>query len=160
MRIQQHLERGLVALAGAASGNRAFTAQHLADFLGLVLPLLGSPLVGEGAAFEAVRSLAQCLPGVLGKQGLSVARALRLVELDSRGCSPKRSLFCPWGCQLFLGFVYLRTSGNVAPRAKSVLASLVMLSFLNFLGGFMLSVGIVDTRERACKQVRASRAAW
>lgn len=50
-----------------------------------VLPLLGSPLVGEGAAFEAVRALAGCLPGPLGRAGLSVARALRLVELYSRG---------------------------------------------------------------------------
>ncbi len=87
VRIQQHLERGLAALAGAASGNRAFTTQHLADYLDLVLPLLGSPLVGEGAAFEAVRSLAECLPGVLGEHGMAVARALRLVELDSRGKS-------------------------------------------------------------------------
>ena len=91
MRIQQQLERGLAALAGAAPGNRAFTAQHLADFLDLVLPLLGSPLVGESAAFEAVRSLAECLPGVLGQHGLSVARALRLVELDLRGTSWKYS---------------------------------------------------------------------
>lgn len=83
--VQQRLERGLDALAGAARGNRGFTADHLEDFLGLVLPLLGSPLVGEGAAFEAVHALAQCLPGALGSHGLAVARALRLVELDKDG---------------------------------------------------------------------------
>ncbi len=83
--MQRRLERGLDALAGAALGNKKFTADHLEDFLGLVLPLLGSPLVGEGAAFEAVHALAQCLPGDLGKHGLAVARALRLEELDKHG---------------------------------------------------------------------------
>ncbi len=84
MAIQRRLERGLHALAGAASGDKAFTAQHLEEFLGPVLPLLGSPLVGEGAGFEAVRTLAECLPGPLGAAGLDVARALRLVELHQR----------------------------------------------------------------------------
>ncbi len=83
--VQHKLERGLYALAGAAQGNRGFTADHLEDFLGLVLPLLGSPIVGEGAAFEAVHALAQCLPSTLGSHGLAVARALRLVELDKYG---------------------------------------------------------------------------
>jgi hypothetical protein len=60
--IKRRLERGLAALTGAASGDRTFTAAHLDEFLEPVLPLLGSPLVGEGAGFEAVHALAQvCL---------------------------------------------------------------------------------------------------
>lgn len=39
MRIQQRLGRGLDALAGAASGNPAFTAQHLEAFLDQVLSM-------------------------------------------------------------------------------------------------------------------------
>lgn len=83
--MQRKLEQGLDALAGAALGNRKFTADHLEEFLGLVLPLLDSPLVGEGAAFEAVHALAQCLPGDIGKHGLAITCALRLVELDKHG---------------------------------------------------------------------------
>jgi len=90
--VQRRLERGLDVLAGAAIGNRAFTADHLEQFLELVLPLLGSPLVGEGAAFEAVHALARSLPGSLGIHGLAVARALRLVELAKHG--DRLSLAC------------------------------------------------------------------
>ena len=43
--IQDRLADGLRALAGAASGSRSFTLEHLEEFLDLVLPLLGSPLV-------------------------------------------------------------------------------------------------------------------
>jgi hypothetical protein len=83
--LQQRMANGLDALAGAALGNASFTAQHLEDILPLVMPLLGSPLVGEGAAFEAVHALAQCLPGTIGQHGLAVARSLRVVELSKQG---------------------------------------------------------------------------
>ena len=39
------LAHGLHALAGSAMGNCPYTLEHLEDFLNLVLPLLGSPLV-------------------------------------------------------------------------------------------------------------------
>ena len=43
--IRDQLANGLRAMAGAASGCRSFTLEHLEEFLDLVLPLLGSPLV-------------------------------------------------------------------------------------------------------------------
>ena len=109
--VQRRLERGLDALAGAALGNTKFTADHLEDFLGLVLPLLGSPLVGEGAAFEAVHALAQCLPGNLGKHGLAIARALRLVELDKHGAEHICNLMVCFLCAVvgqgaYINFTY------------------------------------------------------
>ncbi len=83
--VRDRLARGLRALAGAALGNLAFTAQHLEAYAALVTPLLGSPLVGEGAAFTAAHALAGSLPGALGHQALSVACSLRLVELCQTG---------------------------------------------------------------------------
>ena len=49
--------------------------------MALVMPLLGSPLVGESAAFTAAHALAASLPGELGRAALAVACSLRLVEL-------------------------------------------------------------------------------
>lgn len=92
VRLQQRLAHGLDALAGAALGDRGYSAEHLEEMLGLVMPLLGSPLVGEGSAFEAVWALAQCLPGAIGQHGLAVARSLRIVELSKYGartCAPQ-----------------------------------------------------------------------
>lgn len=51
-------------------------------------PLLHSPLVGEGAAFQAQEAIARSLPGVLGQQSLAVAAALRAVELYRSGRLP------------------------------------------------------------------------
>ena len=48
-------------------------------------PLLRSPLVSEGAAFDAQEAIARALPGQLGGRSLAVASALRLVELHSSG---------------------------------------------------------------------------
>lgn len=83
--IRGRLARGLHALAGAAAGNLAFTGQHLEAYAALLMPLLGSPLVGEGAAFTAAHALAASLPGALGHQALSVACSHRLVELCQTG---------------------------------------------------------------------------
>lgn len=43
--IRDRLAYGLHALAGSALGSHSFTLDNLQDFLDLVLPLLGSPLV-------------------------------------------------------------------------------------------------------------------
>ncbi len=45
--IRDRLADGLHALAGSALGNHSFTLEHLQEYLDLVLPLLGSPLVGS-----------------------------------------------------------------------------------------------------------------
>jgi hypothetical protein len=83
--LRETLARGLRALGGAARGNPVFTLDHLQELAGLVLPLLASPLVGEGAAFDAVRALAASLPDPLDRQSLAVACALRVVEEGSPG---------------------------------------------------------------------------
>ena len=83
--IQRRLKTGLRALAGAAAGDRAWTAEHLDGLKALAQPLLASPLVGEGAAFDAVHALARALPEALGDEALSVACSLRLVELAKLG---------------------------------------------------------------------------
>lgn len=85
--IRDKLARGLEALAGAARGNPVFTLDHLQELSGLVMPLMASPLVGEGAAFEAARALATCLPDPLDRQSLAVACALHAVAMGS-GSNP------------------------------------------------------------------------
>ena len=83
--IRDRLARGLYALAGAALGHLPFTAQRLEAYAALAVPLLGSPLVGEGAAFTAAHALAASLPGELGHAALAVASSLRLVTLCEHG---------------------------------------------------------------------------
>jgi hypothetical protein len=89
--IRDKLARGLQALAGATRGNPVFTLDHLQELAGLVMPLMASPLVGEGAAFEAAQTLATCLPDPLDRQSLAVACALRAVSLGP-GSIPGRFL--------------------------------------------------------------------
>ena len=83
--IQRRLERGLRGVQALAAGSPAWSLEHLDELEALVQPLLGSPLVGEGAAFDAQAALAQSLPGQLGRQALSIAVALRLIELHKTG---------------------------------------------------------------------------
>jgi len=92
--VRDGLARGLRALAGAAVGNLAFTAQRLEAYAALVVPLLSSPLVGEGAAFAAAHALAASLPGALGRDALAVACSLRLVELGQGEGAARRGAVC------------------------------------------------------------------
>ena len=79
--VRDGLSRGLAALAALAAGNPAFTAQQLDALRPLVLPLLRSPFVGGGAAFECCAALAGALPGDLSSQARTIACSLRLVML-------------------------------------------------------------------------------
>ena len=83
--VRDKLASGLRAVAGAALGNSNLTAARLGEFSGLVTPLLASPLVGEGAAFDATLALAASLPKPLAAARVAVAAALRLVSLHNSG---------------------------------------------------------------------------
>ena len=80
--VKERLDAGLHALAAVAAGNPDFAAEHMDALKALVLPLLGSPIVGEGSAFTAVYALAKSLPRGLALNANAVACALRLVELS------------------------------------------------------------------------------
>ena len=77
--IKGRLDTGLTALAAAVTGNPSFAAQQLDDLKPLVLPLLASPLVGEGSAYDAAHTLARCLPSALQDAAYAVASALQMV---------------------------------------------------------------------------------
>ena len=78
--IKARLEGGLAVLAATASGSAAFTAEHLEELGPLATPLLASPLVGEAAAWAAVRAMAAALPRGLGSAAATpVTTSLRLV---------------------------------------------------------------------------------
>ncbi len=82
--IKARLETGLHALACCPEAAPAAAAAHLRDLSPLCLPLLASPVVG-GAALDAVRALARCMPPPLGGRSLTLAGCLRLVVLAGRG---------------------------------------------------------------------------
>lgn len=69
----------MAALASTVAGNPAYAAQQLDDLKPLVLPLLASPIVGEGSAYDAAYALARCLPGALHDAAFAVASALQMV---------------------------------------------------------------------------------
>ena len=48
--IRKRLEGGLALLAAAASGDVAYTSEHLEDLAPLAMPLLASPLVRRQAS--------------------------------------------------------------------------------------------------------------
>ncbi len=83
--LRDQLDRGCRALSGLVSGNPSFAAEHLNEIAPLVTPLLASPLVGTGSAFDAVQALAACMPRDLGDSQVNIAAALRLVELSRSG---------------------------------------------------------------------------
>ena len=85
LQIKQRLEVGLRSLQHVARGDPPWTLAHLEQLGVLLQPLLRSPLVSEGAAFDAQEAIARSLPGQLGGRSLAVASALRLVELHSSG---------------------------------------------------------------------------
>ena len=76
--IKKRLDTGLAALASTVTGNPAYAAQQLDDLKPLVLPLLASPIVGEGSAYDAAYALARCLPGALHDAAFAVASALQM----------------------------------------------------------------------------------
>ena len=80
--VKERLDRGLTVLAAVCLGNPPFTAERLESLSHLVTPLLDSPLVGEGSAFEAMLALARCLPEGLGRSALAISTSLRLVVLS------------------------------------------------------------------------------
>lgn len=82
--IKARLELGLATLRDAVGGNTAFASQHLQDLSPLVLPVLGSKIVG-GAAYQAIVTLGRCLPGSLGQAAFAVAAALKQVVLARAG---------------------------------------------------------------------------
>ena len=136
MAIQQRLTLALQALTGAVLGNLEHTAQHLQQLAALVQPLLSSPLVGEGPAWDASAALARCLPGPLRKAAPSVATALQLVQLG-RGAftgGPLLRLFCLCfyvpSCAAFVSeaeFASIQDFSNLAP-APHMCKSLVKAS--------------------------------
>ncbi len=75
-------------IAAAPFVCRTFAAQRLEEYQRLCLPLLPSDILG-GAAFDAVRLLASCMPGSLGVKALSLAASLRLVQVGD-GTHPNR----------------------------------------------------------------------
>lgn len=77
--IKDRLDIGMAALASTVAGNPAYAAQQLDDLKPLVLPLLASPIVGEGSAYDAAYALARCLPGALHNAAFAVASALQMV---------------------------------------------------------------------------------
>ena len=83
--IKRQLERGLHALSALALGDPSWTLGQIASLEALLQPLLHSPLVGEGAAFEAQEAVARSLPGQLRQQSILVAGALRAVQLHQSG---------------------------------------------------------------------------
>ena len=77
--IKDRLDTGMAALASTVAGNPAYAAKQLDDLKPLVLPLLASPIVGEGSAYDAAYALARCLPGALHDAAFAVASALQMV---------------------------------------------------------------------------------
>lgn len=85
MGIQKKLKRGLAALSAVALADPEWTLSNIPVLQALLEPLLHSPLVGEGAAFEAQVAVARSLPGALRRQSIPVAAALRTVQLHQSG---------------------------------------------------------------------------
>jgi hypothetical protein len=86
--IKDRLDKGLAALAAAVTGNQAYAAKQLDDLKPFVLPLLASPVVGEGSAYDAAYALARCLPGALHDAAFAVASALQMVVQSRQGGMP------------------------------------------------------------------------
>lgn len=120
--IKERLDTGLAALASTVTGNPAYAAQQLDDLKPLVLPLLASPIVGEGSAYDAAYALARCLPGALHDAAFAVASALQMVmqsQLDGR----PRTL----PVTLWLTYLALMPSTGVSYQQCSLVAALALL---------------------------------
>lgn len=77
--IARRLSRALAALGAGAAASHTATAALLTELSRPVLRLLTSPLVGDGAAMDALSSMAHALPAGLGRMGGDVAACRRLV---------------------------------------------------------------------------------
>ena len=93
--VKDRLDTGLTALASAVLGNPGYAAKQLDDLKSLVLPLLASPIVGEGSAYDAVYALARCLPGSLHDAAFAVASALQMVMQSRQEGQPCLSACMP-----------------------------------------------------------------
>ena len=91
--IKNRLDKGLAALASAVTGNQAYAAKQLDDLKPFVLPLLASPVVGEGSAYDAAYALARCLPGALHEAAFAVASALQMVVQSRQEGMPTCGVF-------------------------------------------------------------------
>ncbi len=92
--IKDRLDKGLTALASAVTGNQAYAAKQLDDLKPFVLPLLASPVVGEGSAYDAAYALARCLPGALHEAAFAVASALQMVVQSRQEGMPTCCAVC------------------------------------------------------------------
>ena len=81
--MKQTLELGVAVVCAVSSGSPNFIFERLDQLTPLISPLLASPLVGEGAAYNAMLALARCLPPPLGAAAVPIAAALRLVEMSA-----------------------------------------------------------------------------
>ena len=95
--VKRTLELGLAVLAAMAIGSPGFVHERLDQLTQHVNPLLASPLVGEGAAFQAALALARCLPPpALVAAAVPIAAALRLVQMsDATGAPAAPHAVCP-----------------------------------------------------------------
>ena len=80
--LRDELSLALRALAAVAMGDAALTQDNLGQLAAPVQPLLGSPLVGDGAAFGAMRAIARCLNPELRPLATYTASALRIVSMS------------------------------------------------------------------------------
>jgi len=72
-----------------AAGCPGFIQGRLEQLMQYVTPLLASPLVGEGGAYEAVLAMARCLPSpALAAAAVPIATALRLVQMSAATGAP------------------------------------------------------------------------
>ncbi|KAL6771130.1 hypothetical protein ACKKBF_B34035 [Auxenochlorella protothecoides x Auxenochlorella symbiontica] len=86
--IARRLSRALAALGAAAAASHTATAALLTELSRPVLRLLTSPLVGDGAAMDALSSMAHALPAGLGRMGGDVAACRRLVAYAELSAIP------------------------------------------------------------------------
>lgn len=61
--IKGELQYGLLLLENVAFGNPRAMSQELGNVVGMVAPLLASPLVASPEAFSCLDGLCSCLPG-------------------------------------------------------------------------------------------------
>lgn len=119
--IKQRLDTGMAALASTVAGNPAYAAKQLDDLKPLVLPLLASPIVGEGSAYDAAYALARCLPAALHDAAFAVASALQMVmqsQLEGKPplCFTLASTYSAFKCTTAITNVFCVSAGSLQCR--------------------------------------------